>query len=198
MKILSVVEADIPVNFQNWHSSTFQSYLRHGRRYAPLQPPELTNVAFKITRILSTVAVDTLINLRLWSCQSSVNFKTWHPSSFQSYFVPGGFYTSGQLLELTNIALRATKILSTVSLILISTVAFRTTKILSTVGVNVPVDYSIQNYENPINSKNRHSCIFQSYLTPEKRYISRQLPELKTVLFRATYKKKILCLLLTV
>ena len=133
IKILSVVEADIPVNFQNWHSSTFQSYLRHGKRYAPLQPPELTNVAFKITRILSTVAVDILINLRLWSCQSSVNFKTWHPSSFQSYLVPGGFYTSGQLLELTNIALRATKI-------------------LSTVRFDTHINCSLYNYKNSVNS----------------------------------------------
>ena len=45
---LSIVRVD------NW---SFQSYLKPGKRYAYHQLPELTTVAFRATKILSTVRV---------------------------------------------------------------------------------------------------------------------------------------------
>ena len=54
--------------------------------------------------------------------------------SFQSYQKPRRHYASYQLSELT-------------------TYLFRTTKILSTVGVDIPVDYSFQSYQNLVNSR---------------------------------------------
>ena len=60
-------------------------------------------------------------------------------------------------------------------------------------------------YHNPVNSgswhscrlwlselpkKSWHSCSFQSYLTTERCYASRQLSELTTVAFRVTFQKR--------
>ena len=65
-------------------------------------------------------------------------------------------------------------------LILLSTAAFRATKILSTVGVDIPLDRSFQSYQNPDNFKSWHSCNFQSYQKPGRRYGALQLSELTT------------------
>ena len=55
------------------------------------------------------------------------------------------------------------------------TVAFRDTRILSALAVDNPVECSFQGYQNPDKFKSRRSCSFHSYVTPRRRYISRQV-----------------------
>ena len=66
------------------------------------------------------------------------------------------------------------------------TTTFFTTKILPRVGFDIPVNDSFQSCQNPINFKSGHSCSFQIYQTPGRRYASRQLLELTNVAFRDT------------
>ena len=116
-----------PNNFKSWHSCSFQSYLTLGRRHASRQLLELTilasratksyqqweltflsTVAFRASKILSTVGMDILVGRRVQSYQNSVNFKTWHSCRFQSYLTSGRRYASHQQSELTTVAFRAT------------------------------------------------------------------------------------------
>ena len=63
---------------------------------------------------------------------------------------------------------------------ILSTIAFRATKILSIVGVDIPVNCSFQDYQNPDNFISWYSCSFHSYQKPGRHYVSRQLLELRT------------------
>ena len=114
-KILSTVGVDILIdrsfhsyentdNFKSWRSCSYQSYQKSGRHYTSHQLSELTflsTIAFRATKILSTVGVDIPVNHSFQSYQSPDNFKSWRPCSFQSYLTPGKHYASCQLLELT-------------------------------------------------------------------------------------------------
>ena len=77
----------------------------------------------------------------------------------------------------------------------LSTVSFRANKFLLTVGalVDIFVDCGFQSNQNPVNIKSWHFCSFQSYLTPARCSASRQLNELTTENFRATWIMKALC-----
>ena len=94
------------------------------------------------------------------------------------------------LLHSVTVAFTATEICQQWELTFLSTVAFGATKILSAVGVDIPVDRSVQSYQNLVNFNSWHSCSFQSYLTPGRRYASHQLSKLTTVAFRAILKMK--------
>ena len=102
-----------------------------------------------------------------------VNYRNWQ-SSFSELPRP---CQQCELTFLPTIAFSATEIPTTLKADV--PVAFRGTKILPTVGVNIPVDRSFNSYQNPNNFKNWNSWTFQSYLTPGRHYISRQLSELK-------------------
>ena len=52
--------------------------------------------------------------------------------------------------------------------------------------IGLPVNDGFQSCQNPINFKSGHSCSFQIYQTPGRRYASRQLLELTNVAFRDT------------
>ena len=71
-----------------------------------------------------------------------VKYRSWL-GSFQGYLKPGICYVSAAQLELTNVAFRATKILSTVEVDIPVAVAFGATKILSTLRADIPVDHQI-------------------------------------------------------
>ena len=103
----------------------------------------LLPLAFRATKILSTVGVDVPTNRGFHSYH-------WHSCSFQRYLTPGRHYASRQPLDLRN-------------------VAFGAIKSLSTVVVDNPVDRNFQSYLNPVNFKSWYSCSFQRCLTPERR-----------------------------
>ena len=132
---------------------SFQSCLNPGRQYSSRQLAALKTVDFTATKILSILGVDFPVYRSIQNYQNPVNFKSWHSRSFQSYLTPESGYASRQLLELT-------------------TIAFRAIKILSTVGVDIPVSFSFQSYQNPVNFKSWHSLSFQSYQTPGRLYTS--------------------------
>ena len=50
---------------------------------------ELTTVAFRTTKILSTVKVDISVDRSVQIHQNLVNVKSWHFCSFQNYLTPG-------------------------------------------------------------------------------------------------------------
>ena len=111
---------------------SFQSYLKPGRHYASRKLTKLTTVAIRATKILPQWELIP-ISRSFQSYQDPNNFKSRHSCSFQSYLTLGRRHASRQLLELTILASRATKI-------------------LSTVGVDIPADRSFQSYRNPGNS----------------------------------------------
>ena len=143
------------------------------------------------------MGVDIPVDRSFQNHKNPDSFKSWRSCSFQSYQKPGTHYASRQLSsqssfwELPNSCQQR-------ELTFLSTAGFRGTKILLTMGVDIPVDRSFQNYQSPNNFKSWRSCNFQSYQRPGWRYVSRQLLELTTVVFRATKKFKTLWFLLTV
>ena len=68
----SALDPMLPINYQSSQSS-FQSHLKPGRRYASRQLSELTTVAFRATKILSTVRVDIAVDRSFQSYQNPVN-----------------------------------------------------------------------------------------------------------------------------
>ena len=101
--------------------------------------PFSVTVAFRATRILSTVEVDILVDCSLQSCQNPDNSKSRCSCSYHKYEKSRRHYASRQLWELTM-------------------QLFGATKILSKVGVDIPVDYSLRSYQIPVNSGSGHSC----------------------------------------
>ena len=95
-------------SFKSWRSCSYQSYQKPGRHYASRQLSELTTVAVRATKILSTVGVDIPVDRSFYMYQNPDNFKSWRFSSFQSYLTPLRHYASRQLLELTAVAFRVT------------------------------------------------------------------------------------------
>ena len=61
-----------PVKFEIWHSNSVQSYLTPSRRCDPHQLSELTNVAFRATKILSIMRLDIPVDCDLQSHQSPI------------------------------------------------------------------------------------------------------------------------------
>ena len=139
-----------PVSFNCWHSYSFQSYLKPGRRYAFHQLSEITTVDFGDSKILSTVEVDILVS-RATKIMSTVWVKIPVYCTFQSY--PKCFRQE--------------------KLSFISIVAF--VAFLSTAGVNIPVDRGVQSYQNPVKLLIWNFSSFQGYQTPRGCYVSHQL-----------------------
>ena len=143
-------------------------------------------VALRATRIMSRVGVDIPVNHSFQSYQNPVYFKSWHSCSFQSY----------QHLEDTMLYVNYNSCKRSFSelpksyqqweLKFLSTIAFRATKVLLTIGVEISVNRSFQSCQSPVNFKSLHSCNSENYLTPGRRYASRQLSELITLDFKAT------------
>ena len=189
IKIPTTLKVDVPVAFRttkNLEDTVLSvNYWSWQRSFSELpkscQQWELTflsTVAFRTTKILSTVGVDILFDRSFQSYKNTDNFKSWHSCSFQSYQKPGRHYASRQLSELKRSFSELPNSCQQWELAFPLTVASRAIKFMPTVRVDIPADRSFQNYQNPDNFKSRCSCSFQSYQKPGRHYAFRQLSEL--------------------
>ena len=117
----------LPINYRSYQDS----FSELPNSCQQLELTLLSTIAVGTIKILSTVGGHNSVDRSLQSYQNPIRFRS--SCIFYSYVRPGRHYASRQLSEFT-------------------TVAFRAAKIRSTKGVDIPVDYSFQSYQNLVNN----------------------------------------------
>ena len=133
-------------------------------------PKILSTVGVDTPASCSFKSYQNLVNSQNWQQQFSELPKTWNivcflltiivdNRSFQSYLKTGKQYAYCRPSDFTIIAYRDPKLTLSQKLIFLLTVALRASKILSTVGLDnllivvyILIDYSFQSYQNPFNN----------------------------------------------
>ena len=155
-----------PDNFKSWHSCSYQSYQKP-KRHCFASTIAVDNVAFRATKIPSTVGVDIRVDRSFQSYQDPDNFKSWR-SLFHHLWV---HHTVNYIISLH---MRVRHIVRYVG--------------PPHLGFSFPVgpppsflcNHSFQSYQNPDNFKIWRSCSYHSYQKPGSHYSYRQLSELTT------------------
>ena len=134
-------------------------------------------VAFRATRILSTVGVLLTVALRATkiptTLRADVPVAIRATKNLEDTMLPVNYWSWRRSFS-------ELPILSTVRVNIPVDYSFQSYEMLSTVGVDIPADRSFQSYQIPDNFKSWRSCSYQSYQKPGRHYASRQLSELTT------------------